>query len=221
MPHLEFLKQSTDELLEEIWYRREKGDESLSGLLEESAQSSAREELDRLASEGLVTLTGDRVVFTDVGEARARAVVRSHRLAERLLADVLEVSNDEAEKTACLMEHILSPSVVDAVCAFLGHPPTCPHGDPIPPGPCCTARKNGVQPVVVPLDEVEPGASARIVFITPGAEKRLDRLAAFGVMPGTTLELKQKRPSFVVEIEGTTLAVERAIAREIYVRRQG
>lgn len=221
MPHLEFLKQSTDELLEEIWYRRERGEATVTGLLEASAQPAARGELEHLAAEGLVTIRDDRVDFTDAGEARARAVVRSHRLAERLLADVLEVPHDEAEKTACLMEHILSPSVVDAVCAFLGHPPTCPHGEPIPPGACCTARKNGVQPVVVPLAEVEPGRTVRIVFMTPGVEKRLDRLAAFGVMPGATLELKQKRPSFVVEIGGTTLAVERDIAREIYVRREG
>lgn len=221
MPHLEFLKQPTDEVLEEIWSRGEEGDRTVAAVLKGSAEAEARAILERLASEGLVRVEGDRLALSSAGEARARALVRSHRLTERLLVDVLGVSNQESDRTACLMEHILSPAVTDAVCAFLGHPPTCPHGKPIPPGACCAQRKNGVKPVVVPLLDLDLGATGHIVFMTPGVQKRLDRLASFGVLPGTLLELKQKHPSVVVVVGGTTLALEGEVAAGIYVRREG
>ena len=48
-------------------------------------------------------------------------------------------SETEIEQQACKFEHILSPEATDKICAFLGHPRTCPHGAPIPPGPCCAA----------------------------------------------------------------------------------
>ncbi len=217
LSHAEFLKQPTDEILEALWVRREEADE---GVPPEETPEPDRETLERLAGEGWVRFEGGLPVLTPSGEVRARAVVRGHRLAERLLVDVLGVPPAEAEKTACLMEHILSPAVNEALCGFLGHPPTCPHGRPIPSGACCTARKNGLKPVVTPLDELDPGRTARVVFIAPGVEKRLERLASFGLVPGTEVELRQKRPSFVIEIGGTTLALEKEVARGIYVRRE-
>jgi len=53
-------------------------------------------------------------------------------------------SESEIEQQACKFEHILSPEATDKICAFLGHPRTCPHGAPIPPGPCCAARDASV-----------------------------------------------------------------------------
>jgi Mn-dependent DtxR family transcriptional regulator len=59
-------------------------------------------------------------------------------LAERLFTDSLAMdSESEIEQQACKFEHILSPEATDKICTFLGHPRTCPHGAPIPPGPCC------------------------------------------------------------------------------------
>lgn len=82
---------------------------------------------------------GEFVVdFTPAGRQRAEDVIRRHRLAERLFTQTLKVQNeDEIEQQACKFEHILSPEVTDKICAFLGHPETCPHGSPIPPGECC------------------------------------------------------------------------------------
>jgi DtxR family Mn-dependent transcriptional regulator len=221
MVHPQLLDHPLEEVLEQIWCRLEEGDNRIEGLLEQSGEPSAGELLDRLSEKGLVQLDDERVHLTTTGEARARALVRNHRLAERLLADVLDVPLNESEKAACLMEHILSPAVTDAVCAFLGHPPTCPHGQVIPPGPCCAHRENGVlKPVVIPLGDLEPGREARIIFMAPSVTRRLDRLGSFGLVPGTVLTLRQKRPSFVVEIGGTTLALEEEVASEIFVRRE-
>src|SRR5271165_6171130 len=81
------------------------------------------------------------VELTPRGRERAGGIIRRHRLAERLFTDSLAMdSESEIEQQACKFEHILSPEATDKICAFLGHPRTCPHGAPIPPGPCCGAR---------------------------------------------------------------------------------
>jgi DtxR family Mn-dependent transcriptional regulator len=55
-------------------------------------------------------------------------------------------SETEIEQQACKFEHILSPEATDKICTFLGHPRTCPHGAPIPPGPCCgTSSASGAK----------------------------------------------------------------------------
>jgi putative ABC transport system ATP-binding protein len=78
------------------------------------------------------------VELTSRGRERAASIIRRHRLAERLFTDSLAMdSESEIEQQACKFEHILSPEATDKICTFLGHPRTCPHGAPIPPGPCC------------------------------------------------------------------------------------
>src|SRR5205085_1521842 len=90
------------------------------------------------------TPTGDGamiVEFTERGRQRAADVIRRHRLAERLFTETLHIEDEtEIEQQACKFEHILSPEATDRICAFLGHPRTCPHGSPIPAGECCAAR---------------------------------------------------------------------------------
>ena len=78
------------------------------------------------------------VELTTRGLKRAADIIRRHRLAERLFTDSLAMDSEtEIEQQACKFEHILSPEATDKICSFLGHPRTCPHGAPIPPGPCC------------------------------------------------------------------------------------
>jgi putative ABC transport system ATP-binding protein len=78
------------------------------------------------------------VELTPRGRERAGSIIRRHRLAERLFTDSLAMDSEtEIEEQACKFEHILSPEATDKICAFLGHPTTCPHGAPIPPGACC------------------------------------------------------------------------------------
>jgi putative ABC transport system ATP-binding protein len=81
------------------------------------------------------------VELTPRGRKRAADIIRRHRLAERLFTDSLAMDSEtEIEQQACKFEHILSPEATDKICTFLGHPLTCPHGAPIPPGPCCGRR---------------------------------------------------------------------------------
>jgi len=81
------------------------------------------------------------IEFTPRGRQRASDVIRRHRLAERLFTEALNIQDEaEVEEQACKFEHILSAEATDKICSFLGHPETCPHGSPIPPGPCCERK---------------------------------------------------------------------------------
>ena len=98
---------------------------------------------DAMRPEGIFSTDGSAVVtLTPRGRNRAGSIIRRHRLAERLFTDSLAMDSEtEIEQQACKFEHILSPGATDKICSFLGHPRTCPHGAPIPPGPCCGGRK--------------------------------------------------------------------------------
>jgi putative ABC transport system ATP-binding protein len=98
---------------------------------------------DAMRPEGIFSMDGSAVVtLTPRGRNRAGSIIRRHRLAERLFTDSLAMdSESEIEQQACKFEHILSPGATDKICSFLGHPRTCPHGAPIPPGPCCEGKK--------------------------------------------------------------------------------
>jgi putative ABC transport system ATP-binding protein len=85
--------------------------------------------------------TGDGSMIVELtarGRQKAADIIRRHRLAERLFTDSLAMDSEtEIEQQACKFEHILSHEATDKICTFLGHPRTCPHGAPIPPGACC------------------------------------------------------------------------------------
>jgi len=94
---------------------------------------------DALKPAGVSIGDGSMIVeLTAKGRQRAADIIRRHRLAERLFTDSLAMDSEtEIEQQACKFEHILSPEATDKICTFLGHPKTCPHGAPIPPGKCC------------------------------------------------------------------------------------
>jgi putative ABC transport system ATP-binding protein len=106
---------------------------------------------DALKPSGVSTGDGSAIVeLTPRGRKRAADIIRRHRLAERLFTDSLAMDSEtEIEQQACKFEHILSPEATDKICAFLGHPRTCPHGAAIPPGPCCGKADNAKSDLAV------------------------------------------------------------------------
>ena len=210
-----------DEFLEELWMMREEGRDDLAEWRRRSEVHGDGALIDKIAQQGWVRIARGKVVFTPAGKERAKAIIRRHRLAERLLADLLELEEEHVESTACQFEHILSPEVTDSVCTLLGHPPTCPHGRPIPRGPCCARFQREVKPLVMPLSEAEIGQEVRIVFIAPSSHARLDRLSVLGITPGSVLRLHQKLPAYVIQVGETDLALDKEIAAEIYVKKAG
>ncbi len=208
-----------EEILELLWTMREKGKDLLDEVLREAEEEDAGELLLQMERDGWIFVQEGRVSFLEEGERRAEEIIRRHRLAERLLSEVFELEESYIESSACQFEHILSPKVLDSVCTFLGHPPTCPHGRPIPRGPCCSRFKREMEPLVRPLLDLKLGEAGRVVFITPKSRARLDRLSALGLIPGSVVRLTQRHPSYVLEIGETTLALDEDIVREIYVKK--
>ena len=207
-----------DEILELLWTLREEGKDSRSDLLRSTEEESPEALLDELRSAGQIEISGEQIHMTRSGEDRARGIIRRHRLAEVLLHNLFELDNLQLESSACQFEHILSEPVTESVCTFLGHPPACPHGRPIPRGECCDRIRTEIQPLVTRLSDASLGTPVRIVFITPKSRKRLEKLSALGIVPGSRLRLLQRNPSFVIQIGQTTVAVDRDITDEIYVK---
>jgi putative ABC transport system ATP-binding protein len=138
-----------DHLLEQIWIFCEGGQPALIKALQSTGPAGSlpvlqsepvSKILGRMKERHLVELQNGEALLTPVGSQRARGVVRRHRLAERLFKDTFAVDDAEAHDQACRFEHIISPELDQRICTFLGHPKTCPHGNPIPPGDCCNGK---------------------------------------------------------------------------------
>ena len=175
-------------------------------------------EFDSLVERGFLISENGKIGLTDTGRDFAEALVRNHRLAERLFSEILDLRGSGLHSTSCSFEHIIDESVIESVCTFLGHPPTCPHGKRIPPGRCCRAARRQLKPIVLPLTELPVSSEARIAFITTPHHQRFGRLANLGIIPGGQITLLQKRPSYLLKIGSSEIAVDSDIASDIYVR---
>jgi DtxR family Mn-dependent transcriptional regulator len=164
---------------------------------------------------------GGQVALTDSGEKEARRLIRSHRLSERLFTDVLDITAQSMEKHACTFEHFLSDEVVDSICTLLGHPRECPHGRAIPPGSCCEKALKKIAPIVAPLNEFKVGSEVRIAYVATKNHQRLDQLASFGILPGAMVHIHQIKPSYVLKIGETNIALDDTIVKDIYARMSG
>ena len=217
-----------EEILEHLWCLEEAGGEAtLPALLTEVGGTNGAAhpddaaigaELERATAAGMVLRNGEALRLTPEGHRAATHVVRANRLAQRLLADILELPAGLAEPQACRLEHAISPALADHLCTFLGHPPTAPDGRPIPRGRCCTDPRAVAGPAIRPLPEMDVGSHGRVTFIRPRHDVRIDQLSALGLMPGVTVRLRQRRPAVVVELDESTLALDADVARDIYVK---
>ncbi len=212
-------KERIDEALELIWLLEEEGRQELNRFKLSSEDDNVEEIIAELEKEGLAVTPDDTIRFTENGRSIARGLIRRHRLAERLFTDVFELDSELVHTDACKMEHILSEELTDSVCTFLGHPQTCPHSKPIPRGDCCKKYKVEVEPVVVRLSDSEVGSMSRIVFMIPSETLRLSKLGSIGITAGSVIKLLQKRPSYVIQVDETTIAIDPDIAKEIFVKK--
>jgi DtxR family Mn-dependent transcriptional regulator len=171
-----------------------------------------------LQEKNYIRLNHDYVELTPEGEKIAVSITRRHRLAERLLADVLSVTPEKIDSSACLMEHFLSPEVTEAVCTLLGHPRLCPHGAKIPPGPCCQKKTTTIPSVVITLAEMTVGQKARVLYLAGLQHSDIHKLLSLGIIPGEEIVLHQNSPAFIVKSGETQIALDKEIAGKIYVR---
>ncbi|NCO83227.1 MAG: DtxR family transcriptional regulator [Nitrospirae bacterium CG22_combo_CG10-13_8_21_14_all_44_11] len=212
-------QERIDEALELVWLLEEEGRTEFNRFKLNSDDVNFDELVNEMIKNHLILLTEDKVGFTEKGRILAKGLIRRHRLAEQLLTEVLELTENSVEADACKMEHILSEELTESVCTFLGHPPKCPHGKPIPRGECCKKYKIEIEPLVVRLIDFEVGLKGRIVFIVSTETSRLNRLSSMGITAGSIIRLLQKKPSFVIQVEETAIAIDPDIAKEIYIKK--
>jgi DtxR family Mn-dependent transcriptional regulator len=140
------MHDTTEEYLETIFEIEEEGIIPIRARLVERLRLSApavSETVNRLVEQGNVELLDNkRLRLTAKGRAIARSIVRRHRLAERLLVDVIGLEWEKAHREADRWEHAISAEVEEKLVALLGDPATCPHGNPIP-GSAHTVDRSG------------------------------------------------------------------------------
>lgn len=216
------LEEIQDHLLVRYWLMKEGGgtleeDHCLSTVNPKLRQQAERELLDG----NWMRLGENDREFTKRGTERAEELIRRHRLAECLFSVVLNLSEESVRQQACLMEHdkTLTPEAVEGICAFLGHPPSCPHGRLIPSGNCCRLFVDQVRPLVIPFSQATVGEDYQIVFLTPRYHQLLEQLSGFGVAPGARVRFLQKYPSMILKVHETEVALDTEIAGGIYVKR--
>jgi DtxR family Mn-dependent transcriptional regulator len=179
------------------------------------SRPSVSEMVHRMADEGLLILDGNRIILTEKGETLALRVVRRHRLAERFLTDVLDLSWAQAHQEAGKWEHVMSEEVEVALARILGNPTTCPHGNPIP-------GTDYQPPVAMPLAQVGIGQEFVISRIpeelefTPGM---LEFLEEYNLIPGGrgVVAAFDRSGDMTVEVDGTQVEVESFATQRILV----
>jgi len=209
------ISEQAEEALETLWIAtREDGHEGV------AATDLESEAVTELIKNDLASQSGDLVILTDSGLPEAESVLRRHRLAERLLYDVLGASKDSSimHEKACKFEHLLDRGLDENICTLLGHPKICPHGKPIPSGACCAGQETRAAKVVSPLSQLSPGQHGRVAYIHAPQTNKLQKLMAMGILPGAPLTLLQAFPSYVFAAGETQFAVDKEIAEAIYVR---
>jgi DtxR family Mn-dependent transcriptional regulator len=210
-------REDIDEHLETLWHLLENDESDIARFKSHTKGTFDDAILKSLQADGYLTLDGEKISLTDKGFAQAEQIMRRHRLAERLLTDVLGMKLDDIEVAACEFEHVLASELVESICTLLGHPRECPHGGRIPEGDCCKQVRKTVSSAVVPLSEVDVGVEVKVAYINTRSNSRMHKLSHFGIVPGTIISLHQRYPSFVITCGNHQIAIEEDIAKEVYV----
>jgi DtxR family transcriptional regulator, iron-dependent repressor len=207
-----------EEYLEAVYELQEEGTPVIQARLAERlghAPPSVSEMIGRLRADGFLEIDGRAIRLTRKGRGRAESVVRKHRLAERLLTDVIGLEWHKTHIEACRWEHVISDDVEAKLVVLLGNPTTCPHGNPIP-GTTAPDRH------LTALAESQPGDHVRLERVTEQVEvdtASLTYLDSHGFIPGVDAEVQARADdgTLTLEVDAGTLSIERELAEQLYV----
>ncbi|MGH2689506.1 MAG: metal-dependent transcriptional regulator [Actinomycetota bacterium] len=213
------LPQGAQEYLEAIYEVEEEGARIQQARIAKRmgvSPAAVSEQVRRLEKEGLITINGREIRLSDAGRETATPLVRRHRLAERLLTDILEIPWHRAHEEAHKWEHVISPEVEERILAKTGAT-TCPHGNPIP----------GCQPPwertdLVTLAELGEGQQGVLRLLTEDVELVTGVLAYFeehGLMPGATVQVRSVSPdgTLTLEVDGMFASLGPHLADNLWV----
>lgn len=177
--------------------------------------STAEAALRELRTRGLLDSGVDGLALSEEGRRQAAAVIRRHRLSERLLTDVLGLPWDRVHDEAMRLEHSLTPEAESRLRSLLKDPDTCPHGSPIP-------GSDGAEvPAAQSLDTVPAGARVRIEQIVEEEAALLRYLASLGLLPKAMLTVEEVAPfggPLLVRVGSARYAIGQDVAAKILVR---
>ncbi|MHB8681724.1 MAG: metal-dependent transcriptional regulator [Acidimicrobiales bacterium] len=209
-----------EEYLETIQSLTEEGTPVIQARIAERLGRSApsvSEMLERLQGDGYITRRGRVIALTGRGRTLADSVIRKHRLAERLLVDVIGLPWHKAHLEAGRWEHVISDEVETRLVELLGNPTTCPHGNPIP-----GAGSRGETGSQVSLADIGAGTTVRVERITEEIEldmASLEYLDRHGCIPGSDAVVRHRAEdgTMTLEVGGATVALSPALCQQVYV----
>lgn len=159
----------------------------------------------------------DKKLLTPKGLEEGKLCVRRHRLSERLLADVFQMKGSAVHESGCKLEHVLKHGLEDKICTLLGHPRRCPHGSSIPPGKCCGKGEKELKSIILPLSEMKKHQKGKIAYIQTSDKPMLRKIMAMGALPGCSVTLIERFPSYVFQVGESQFAVDKNAASQINV----
>ncbi|GAB3602557.1 metal-dependent transcriptional regulator [Microbacterium aureliae] len=171
----------------------------------------------RMERDGLVVVSDDRSLrLTDAGRQKAVDVMRKHRLAERLLSDVIGLDWAYVHDEACRWEHVMSEQVERRLVELLGHPTESPYGNPIPGldqlgDVPANQFEQGVIGLVKKLNAAGGPISGTVRRLAEPAQvdpELLQQLKAAGVMPGARGDYRYNEGYVLVHMEGQDEGLE-------------
>lgn len=171
----------------------------------------------RMERDGLVVVAGDRTLeLTEAGRRKAIDVMRKHRLAERLLSDVIGLDWSLVHEEACRWEHVMSEQVERRLLELLGHPTESPYGNPIPGldeigGNSAGSFDEGVVGLVTLMNQSEGPVSGVVRRLAEPAQvdpELLQQLRDAGVVPGAAGTFRFNEGYVLIEIEGQNEGLE-------------
>jgi len=178
----------------------------------------------RMERDGLLTLAGDRhLELSEPGRQRAVRVMRKHRLAERLLADVMGLEWEFVHEEACRWEHVMSERVERKILAMLGEHRESPYGNPIPGldelgEPLNEDFRRGVTNLVVLAAEAPKVVTVRRIGEPAQVEpEALTLLTDAGLMPGRRVRVRREGARIVVVREGAEEATGVSLPEDVAI----
>ncbi len=215
------LIDATEMYLRTVWELHEEGVPALRARLVERLGVSApavSETVARLEADGLVVLDDQRrVQLTDHGRHLAASVMRKHRLAERLLTDVLGLDSEHAHNEACRWEHVISDLVEQRLVEVLGDPSTSPFGNPIPNGDATQVWSD----LITTQQAATRGADGMVARISERLQVDVDVMRSLreaGIVPGVRARCSLENGTVRLDTDGTTVHLEPAAAELVWIQ---
>jgi DtxR family Mn-dependent transcriptional regulator len=187
----------------------------------------------RMERDGLLTVEGDRhLELTKTGHAQATRVMRKHRLAERLLVDVIGLEWEDVHVEACRWEHVISEAVERRLLEILNHPTESPYGNPIPGLIELDAQAVTPEPLFLDADVQSlrdvmeragrPGTVLNVIVRRLGEPLQTDpelmlRLRRAGVQPGSTVRAVVSPGGVLLGSVGETAEMDLDLAAHVFV----